>query len=50
MVSDWSDENEVKRWIEASEKETKRKIGLLPKVDSSGYPMLEAQIGFEYVR
>ena len=49
-ISDWSSEAEVKRWIEAFEKETERKKALLPKVDSSGYPSLKAQAGFEYVR
>ncbi len=49
-ISDWSDEGEVKRWVEANEKETERKKNLLPKVDSSGYPQIKAQVGFEYVR
>lgn len=50
LVSDWSDEGEVKRWVDANEKETERKIKLLPKVDSSGYPVLRAEVGFEYLR
>lgn len=50
LISDWSAEDEVKRWVEANEKETQRKIALLPKVDSSGYPPLKAQVGFEYLR
>ena len=50
LISDWSEEAEVRRWIEANEKETQRKIALLPKVDSSGYPVLKAEVGFEYVR
>ncbi|KAF2768030.1 FMN-linked oxidoreductase [Teratosphaeria nubilosa] len=50
MISDWSDEGEVKRWIEANEKETDRKEKLLPKVDSSGYPAFKAEAGFAYVR
>ena len=50
LVSDWSDENEVKRWIEANDKETERKVKLLPKVDSSGYPALRAEVGFDYMR
>lgn len=50
MVSDWSDEGEVKRWVEAFEKETERKISVLPKVDSSGYPALKPEVGFEYLR
>lgn len=49
-ISDWSDEGEVKRWVDANEKETARKIALLPKVDSSGYPPLKAEVGFEYLR
>ncbi|KAK1071415.1 hypothetical protein LTR12_012477 [Friedmanniomyces endolithicus] len=50
LVSDWSDEGEVQRWVEANEKETARKIALLPKVDSSGFPPLKAEVGFEYLR
>ncbi|TKA37881.1 hypothetical protein B0A55_13726, partial [Friedmanniomyces simplex] len=50
LVSDWSDEGEVQRWVEANEKETARKIGVLPKVDSSGFPPLKAEVGFEYLR
>lgn len=49
LVSDWSDESEVKRWIEEFEKETKRREALLPKIDSSGYPNMKAEIGVEYV-
>lgn len=48
-VSDWSDEGEVARWVSANEKETERKISILPKVDSSGYPVLKAEVGFEYL-
>ena len=50
LVSDWSDGGEVQRWIEANEKETERKIKLLPKVDSSGYPALRAEVGSDYMR
>ncbi|KAK7885706.1 hypothetical protein LTR67_010057 [Exophiala xenobiotica] len=50
LVSDWSVESEVKRWIEANEKETARKISILPKVDSSGYPPLKAEAGFAYLQ
>jgi hypothetical protein len=49
-ISDWSDKEEVKRWAEAYEKEIERKIKLLPKVDSSGYPALRAEVGFEYLK
>ncbi|GAB7353512.1 hypothetical protein MBLNU459_g3958t1 [Dothideomycetes sp. NU459] len=49
-VSDWSDKGEVGRWVEAFEAETARKIALLPKVDSSGYPKLEIGVGVEYLR
>ncbi|KAL6250324.1 hypothetical protein RBB50_002625 [Rhinocladiella similis] len=50
MISDWSVESEVKRWIEANEKETARKLSILPKVDSSGYPPLKAEAGFAYLQ
>ncbi|ETI29214.1 hypothetical protein G647_01667 [Cladophialophora carrionii CBS 160.54] len=49
LISDWSVEAEVKRWIEAHEKETERKISILPKVDSSGYAPLKAEAGFAYL-
>jgi 2,4-dienoyl-CoA reductase-like NADH-dependent reductase (Old Yellow Enzyme family) len=49
-ISDWSVESEVQRWVEANEKETERKISILPKVDSSGYPMIKAEAGFVYLR
>lgn len=48
-ISDWSVEGEVERWKEANERETARKISILPKVDSSGYPMLRAEAGFRYL-
>jgi hypothetical protein len=50
LISDWSDESEVKRWVEECEKETKRREAILPKIDSSGYPALSAQVGIEYVK
>lgn len=50
LVSDWSNEDEVKRWIQAFEKETARRANILPKVDSSGYPPLKPEIGFDYLR
>jgi hypothetical protein len=50
LLSDWSDAGEVGRWEEANERETKRKIGILPRVDSSGFPGLKAQVGFAYLR
>lgn len=49
-VSDWSEEREVQRWVEANERETKRKISILPRVDSSGYAVLKAEAGFGYLR
>jgi hypothetical protein len=41
-ISDWSDKGEARRWVEAFEKETERKIKILPRVDSSGYPLHQA--------
>lgn len=49
-ISDWSDQGEVERWVKENEKETKRKESVLPLVDSSGYPVLKAEVGFNYVR
>ena len=40
---------EVKRWEDANKQETDRKISILPKVDSSGYPPLKAEAGFAYL-
>ncbi|KAK3076694.1 hypothetical protein LTS18_012315, partial [Coniosporium uncinatum] len=48
-VSDWSSEEEVKRWMEDLEKETERKQKILPKVDSSGYPPMRPVDGFKYL-
>ncbi|KAF2103929.1 FMN-linked oxidoreductase [Rhizodiscina lignyota] len=47
-VSDFSNEEEVKRWMESYEKETERRRAILPKVDSSGFPPLKVAIGYEY--
>jgi hypothetical protein len=49
-VSDWSVEEEVQRWIEENEKETQRKISILPKVDSSGYAQLKPKFAFHYLK
>jgi len=50
LISDWSVEEEVKRWEEANKTETERKISILPKVDSSGYAPLKAEAGFAYLK
>lgn len=50
LISDWSVEGEVRRWEEANRVETERKISILPKVDSSGYPPLKAEAGFAYLK
>lgn len=50
LISDWSVESEVKRWEDANEEETERKKSVLPKVDSSGYPILKAEKGFAYLQ
>lgn len=49
LISDWSVESEVKRWVDANEKETARRISILPKVDASGYASLEAEAGYAYL-
>ena len=48
-VSDWSERREVRRWVEAHEKEMERKRLLLPKVDSSGYAWIRPERGFDYL-
>lgn len=50
LISDWSQESEVNKWIEENKKETQRKLSILPKVDSSGYPFFRAEAGFAYLR
>ena len=50
LISDFSVESEIQRWIEANEIETARKTSILPKVDSSGYPNLVAEAGFAYLK
>jgi hypothetical protein len=50
LISDWSDEEEVKRWLDKDKMEEERKVAILPKVDSSGYARIKAKSGFEYVR
>lgn len=50
LISDWSVEEEVKRWEDANKIESDRKISILPKVDSSGYPALKAESGFAYLQ
>lgn len=49
-VSDYSDEDEVRRWEEEFRREAERKEAVLPVVDSSGFPLFEAQSGFYYLR
>jgi tRNA-dihydrouridine synthase len=49
-ISDWSVRSEVERWVEACKKEDERKISILPKVDSSGYPMIRAEAGYAYLK
>lgn len=49
LISDLSSEEEVKRWVEAYEKEQARRESILPKVDSSGYPPYAAVDGFAYL-
>jgi hypothetical protein len=50
-ISDWSVQEEVRRWVEANEIETKRRIEILPKVDSSGYTEdFEAEYPFLYLK
>jgi len=50
LISDWSVQSEIQRWLEANEKETQRKISILPKVDSSGYADISAEVGFKYLQ
>ncbi|KAK5110168.1 hypothetical protein LTR62_006164 [Meristemomyces frigidus] len=49
-ISDWSDRVEVERWVLANKVEEERKKGVLPMVDSSGFPVLRAEAGFQYLR
>ncbi|KAF2228125.1 hypothetical protein BDZ85DRAFT_301069 [Elsinoe ampelina] len=49
VLSDFSVQEEVDRWLEEFHKETDRKKSILPKVDSSGYPQVKAKSGFAYL-
>lgn len=49
LISDWSDKGEVERWLEADKVEEERKMKILPVVDSSGYPIVKATAGFDYL-
>lgn len=49
LISDYSVDTEVQRWMEANEEEQARKAKLLPKVDSCGYPDIMAEAGFAYL-
>jgi hypothetical protein len=39
----------VERWMRAFEKEEER-AAMLPRVERCGYPVLKAEIGFEYLK
>jgi 2,4-dienoyl-CoA reductase-like NADH-dependent reductase (Old Yellow Enzyme family) len=49
-VSDFSNEVEVERWLDSFHKETARRRAILPKVDAPGFPPLEVQHGYEYLK
>jgi hypothetical protein len=49
LISDFSSEEEAKRWVDAYEKEQARRESILPKVDSNGYPPYAAVDGFAYL-
>lgn len=49
LISDYSSEQEAKRWVEAFQREQQRRESILPKVDSSGYPPFSAVDGFAYL-
>ncbi|KAJ2984307.1 hypothetical protein NQ176_g48 [Zarea fungicola] len=48
-ISDYSVGTEVTKWLEANEKDQERRVKLLPKVDSCGYPDIKADAGFAYL-
>jgi 2,4-dienoyl-CoA reductase-like NADH-dependent reductase (Old Yellow Enzyme family) len=50
LVSDWSDAEEVERWLEADKIEEERKLKLLPVVDSSGYAPIKAVVGLDFAK
>ncbi|KAG8629098.1 hypothetical protein KVT40_002963 [Elsinoe batatas] len=49
VLSDFSVQEEVDRWLQEFHKETDRKKSILPKVDSSGYPQIRVTSGFAYL-
>lgn len=49
-ISDWSDKEEVTRWLESSRVDTEKRTKMLPKVDRSGYAPIKAVTGFAYLK
>jgi tRNA-dihydrouridine synthase len=49
-VSDWSQKEEVERWMRAFEKGEAERAAVLPRVERCGYPVLKAEMGFEYLK
>ncbi|KAF4551541.1 NADH:flavin oxidoreductase/NADH oxidase-like protein 2 [Elsinoe fawcettii] len=49
FLSDFSNQEEVERWLAEFHKETERKKSILPKVDSSGCPQVTAMAKFAYL-
>jgi len=50
MVSDWSSQEEVDRWLKEFEIDEKIRIEMLPTVERCGYPVLKPEVGFEYLK
>jgi tRNA-dihydrouridine synthase len=49
-VSDWSRKEEVERWMREFEKDEAERAAMLPRVERCGYPVLKAEMGFEYLK
>jgi tRNA-dihydrouridine synthase len=50
MVSDWSQREEVERWMREFDKDELERAAMLPRVERCGYPVLKAERGFEYLK
>lgn len=49
-VSDWSSKEEVERWLREFEVDEEERVRMLPRVERCGYPVLRAEVGFEYLK
>jgi 2,4-dienoyl-CoA reductase-like NADH-dependent reductase (Old Yellow Enzyme family) len=49
-VSDWSQSEELGRWMRTFEKDEEERASMLSRVERCGYPVLKAEMGSEYLK